>query len=69
MTNTSDYIFMFLFGTSIVLYFSYKPSKKTHKTVNTNNIHTQTYTNPKRHASTTTDGLADYIIVEYCPRL
>lgn len=68
MANTSDFILIFLLGTSIVLYYSYTGTKRPSKAT-TNNKETQTYNNPTRHASTTTDGLADYIIVEYCPRL
>lgn len=72
MVQTSDIIFFLFLGSSLCILLIGAPvpplkKKNTLKTTTTTTS-TQTAYVPRQDSATTTEGLADYIIVEYCPR-
>lgn len=69
MVQTSDIIFFLFLGSSLCILLTPQIKKKnTLKTTTTRTQSTQTATVSSQQPISTTEGLADYIIVEYCPR-
>lgn len=68
MVQTSDIIFFLFLGSSLCILLTPQIKKKNTLKTTTTTTSTQTAYVPRQDSATTTEGLADYIIVEYCPR-